>query len=220
MDLNIKHIGIVCFCTIVLSVSAYAETQYVSDQMHLTFRSGPGGDRKIIKLLVSGQPLEVLQKEGEWAQVRRPNGKEGWVLHRYLTTAEPCDMVFERLSSKHATLTERADALNQENNTLKNKNEALTATLRSTQAELEKTRNAFDVLTKESAAYLELKTKHKKTTVRLSGQTQRADDLENELAQITNNHNIKWFLSGAGILVLGVILGLISRSKNRSQSLL
>ena len=111
MELSIKHIGFFLLGVILAAFPAFAETSYVNDEMHITFRSGPASDRKIIKLLVLGQPLEVVLKEGEWAMVRLPDGKEGWVLHRYLTAAEPCDMVLERLSANHTALTARADSL-------------------------------------------------------------------------------------------------------------
>ncbi|MBW1865802.1 MAG: hypothetical protein JRI64_09270 [Deltaproteobacteria bacterium] len=35
---------------------AHAETRYVTDKMQITFRTGPGNDRKILSLLNSGQP--------------------------------------------------------------------------------------------------------------------------------------------------------------------
>lgn len=220
MCLKIKLVGVSCLCLLLLAVSVGAETQYVSDEMHITFRSGPGGDRKIIKLLVSDQAVEVMQKEGEWAHVRLPDGKEGWVLHRYLTTKEPCDDVLARLQSNHANLETRADALEAENNAFKKKNETLAADLKTTQTELAKIRDAFEDLKKESAGYLELKARHKQTATRLSEQTERAEALEAELTSLSTNHSIKWFLSGAGILVLGVAMGLISRPKKRRSSLL
>ncbi|MEK6192901.1 MAG: TIGR04211 family SH3 domain-containing protein [Deltaproteobacteria bacterium] len=218
MDLSIKQIGLVLMGIILVASPVCAETNYVSDEMHITFRSGPATDRKIIKLLLSGQALEVLQKEGEWTLVRLPNGTEGWVLHRYLTAAEPCDMVLERLSSKHTTLVARADGLDKENDSIKTRNKALAADLQSTQTDLKKTRKLFNDLKKESTAYLELKAEHQKATTRLSEQTKRVDDLENELARISSN--FKLYLSGAAILVLGLILGLISRPQKQRSSLL
>lgn len=218
MDLSIKHIGFAILGILLSAVPAFTETNYVSDEMHITFRSGPAADRKIIKLIVSGQSLDVLQKQEEWALVRLPDGKEGWVLHRYLTATEPCDMVLARLDSQHATLAARADVLDKENDSLKSQNKTLAANLSSTQADLNSTRKALNDLQKESATYLELKGEHQKATALLAGQTKRGDDLENELARISNNY--KMFLTGAGILVLGLIIGLLSRPKNQRSSLL
>jgi len=175
-------------------------------------------DRKIIKLLVSGQGVEVLQKEGDWAQVRLPDGKEGWVLHRYLTAEEPCDMVLARLRTKHASLAARADILDKENNELKSSNKTLTTDLQTTQTDLAKTQKALNNLKKESTTYLELKAVHQKSTTRLAEQSKRVDDLENELARAKNNY--KMFLTGAGILVLGLIIGVLTRPKKKRSSLL
>jgi len=218
MDLRIKYIGLFLLCVILAAFPASAETNYVSDEMHITFRSGPATDRKIIKLLVSGQALDVQQKEGEWAQVRLPGGKEGWVLHRYLTAEEPCDMVLARLRSPHAALTTLAEALDKENNELKSSNKTLTASLQTTQTDLSKTQKAHNNLKKESTTYLELKAVHQKSTTRLAEQTERVDSLENELARVKSNY--KMFLTGAGILVLGLIIGLLSRQKKNRSSLL
>jgi SH3 domain protein len=218
MELRIKHIGFFLLGLILAAFPAFAETNYVSDEMHITFRSGPASDRKIVKLLVSGQPLEVLQKEGEWAQVRLPDGKEGWVLHRYLTAEEPCDKVLERLNADHAALTSRADVLDKENSSLKSRNKTLTDDLTTTQATLQKTQNALNKLKKESATYLALKAEHQKSSSLLSEQTRRVDQLENELARAKNNY--KMFITGAIILVLGLVIGLISRPKKRKSSLL
>lgn len=218
MDLSIKYIGLFLLCVILTAFPASAETNYVSDEMHITFRSGPATDRKIVKLLVSGQGLEVLQKEGEWSLVRLPDGKEGWVLHRYLTAEEPCDMVLARLRSNHAALAARADVLDTENNALKSSNKTLTTDLQTTQTDLAKTQKALKNLKKESTTYLELKAVHQKSTTRLAEQTERVDGLENELARVKNNY--KMFLTGAGILVLGLIIGVLSRPKKKRSSLL
>ena len=218
MELSIKHLGLFLLGVILAAFPAFAETNYVSDEMHITFRSGPASDRKIIKLLKSGQALEVLQKEGEWSQVRLPNGKEGWVLHRYLTAAEPCDMVLERLSANHATLNDRADILDKENSSLKSRNKTVADDLQTTHADLQKTQTALNKLKKESATFLALKAEHQKASGQLTEQTRRVDALENELARATNNY--KMFITGAVILVLGLVLGLLSRTQKRKSSLL
>jgi len=218
MNLSIKHIGLFLLGVVLAALPAFAETNYVSDEMHITFRSGPASDHKIIKLLVSGQAVEVRQKEGEWALVRLPDGKEGWVLHRYLTPEEPCDKVLERLSASHATLTDRADILDKENSSLKSRNKTLADDLATTQADLQKTQTALNKLKKESATYLALKAEHQKSAGQLTEQTRRVDALEKELAKAKNNY--KMFITGACILVLGLVIGLLSRTQKRKSSLL
>ena len=47
-----------------LATMAHAETRYVIDKMQITFRTGPGNDRKILSLLNSGQQVTFLQPDG------------------------------------------------------------------------------------------------------------------------------------------------------------
>ena len=126
-------------------------------------------------------------------------------------------MVLARLSADHEALTARADVLDEENSSLKSRNKTLADDLNAAQTELHKTQKALNSLKKESATYLALKADHEKATARLTEQTRRVSDLENELAMATNNY--KMFITGAVILVLGLVIGLLSRSKKRKSSL-
>ena len=81
-----KFIVFMSFFLIVSYNAALAETMYVSDVLKLTVRDGKGTAGKIIAVVQSGQTVEVLQPEDEWALVRLDDGQEGWVLNRYLTS--------------------------------------------------------------------------------------------------------------------------------------
>ncbi len=80
-----KFTVFIVFFLIVFYNTALAETMYVSDVLKLIVREGKGTGEKIITVLQSGQPVEVLQPEDDWALVRFNDGQEGWVLNRYLT---------------------------------------------------------------------------------------------------------------------------------------
>ena len=93
---------VLLFC--LFSASVYGETMYVSDVLKLTLRTGPSIENKIISVIDSGQMMEVIKFGDEWSQVQLPNGKEGWVLSRYLTTNETHNIKLERLEAKHKNL--------------------------------------------------------------------------------------------------------------------
>jgi SH3 domain protein len=78
----------------------------------------------------------------------------------------------------------------------------------------------YDTLKSGSAEYIKLKTTYQKTSSKLSEQTERADKVEGELAKLLRSQNIKWFLSGAGVLLLGFIIGYSSKRQRRRSSLL
>ena len=81
------------FVAFILSTSqagiAGAETLYVSDELAITLRTGPGVKNKITSMLKSGEDLEIIQKNSDgYTEVPTANGKTGWVLQRFLM-AEP-----------------------------------------------------------------------------------------------------------------------------------
>lgn len=51
----------------------------------LNLRSGPGTGNRVVGKIPGGTPLEVLERNGEWAKVRTPDGQTGWVHEDYLT---------------------------------------------------------------------------------------------------------------------------------------
>jgi SH3 domain protein len=204
---------------ILFSASVNAESMYVTDKMKITFRTGPGNDRKIISLLDSGQEVEVVEPQGDWARVMLPDGKEGWVLARYLSDKTPCRIEIESLRRDFQELKMQTAKLDNENSRLKIDREQLTTALKKTELDLKNTKKNYAKLIKESAHFLELKATHEKTVASLSRQTKRVAELDETLSKYLKNQTIKWFLAGGGVLILGFIIGFISKRQKR-QSLL
>jgi hypothetical protein len=57
-------------------------------------------------------------------------------------------------------------------------------------------------------------------SAKLTEQTQKASKYEEDLTKLLWNKNIKWFLSGAGVLILGFIIGFMTKRQRRRSSLL
>ena len=188
--------------------------------MKITMRTGPANDRKIISLLGIGQKVEVLQKGDEWTLVRLTNGKEGWVISRFLTDKIPSDIELKVLKSKHKALIAKAAIMQEENSSLKAENKKLSTKLAAGGKKLQKTSNDYEALKRESKEFLELQSKFKASSSKLAKQTKKADKFEDELTKLLWNQNIKWFLSGAGVLILGFIIGFSTRRQRRRSSLL
>lgn len=66
-----------------------AEPIYVIEQLVVSVASAPGPDGERIGQVKSGDKLELIEREGEEAHVRLPNGKEGWIKASYLSAEEP-----------------------------------------------------------------------------------------------------------------------------------
>ena len=85
-----KNIFFLVSCLLILSGNAVAETRYVSDTLEITMRSGKGTSFGITRMLRSGTAVQVLavDKNTGYTQVRTKNGKEGWVLSRFLMNGQ------------------------------------------------------------------------------------------------------------------------------------
>ncbi len=220
MKLFIKRMLLVGIWVLFFAAGVCAESRYVSDQLKLTLRSGPSTEHKILAVIESGQVMEILQSGDEWSLARLPDGKEGYVLTRYLTSSPTHNIRLEQLEAKHKSLMQQAAALLEENNQLKEENKSLKSSLGSREKELNSLSNDYQKLKTGSAEFLTLKTKYNTVASQLTQQTQRAEKLDEELSRIELNQYIKWFLAGSGVLLVGFIVGFSARRQRRRPSLL
>ena len=215
-----KNLWIIGMCLVLFSTPVLAESKYISDTMKVTMRTGPGNDRKIISLLKIGKKVEVLEAGNEWTLVRLDNGKEGWVINRFLTDKIPSDIELKILKSKHEALMAKAARIQEENSLMKAENKKLSTEFSVSRKKLQETTNDYKALKTESKEFLELQSKFKAASSKLAEQTKKAEKFEDELTKLLWNQNIKWFLSGAGILILGFIIGFSTKRQRRRSSLL
>ena len=213
-----KLLGLVLlFC--LFSASVYGDTMYVSDILKLTLRTGPSIENKIISVIESGQMMEVIKFGDEWSQVQLPNGKEGWVLSRYLTTSETHNIKLERLEAKHKNLMIQAAELLEENNRLEAENKRVGTEFNANQKQLVKMKADYEALKTEAAEFLTLKTNYKRAASQLAEQTAKAKQLEEELSSLEMNTYIKWFLAGSGVLIVGFLIGFSTKRQRRRPAL-
>ena len=217
----IKRFG--CCAMLLLCLFAtviHAETKYISDTLKITLRSGPSTGNKILSVLQSGQTVEVLNPGDEWSQVRLTNGKEGWVLSRYLTPAATYNLRFERLQDKHKNLMTQAAALLEENNKLKADGRKLKAEFAANQKQMQKTNADFETLKSEAAEFITLKANYERATTQLAEQTAKAEKLDEQVTRMEMNYAIKWFLAGSAVLIVGFLIGFSTKRPRRRPSLM
>jgi SH3 domain protein len=184
-------LGILIWTGIVVFLSGtvvWAETVYVDDKLTITFRSGPGMERKILEYLSTGEQMELLEEVDDWVHVRLQDGTEGWVMKQYITTGKPARLQLQELQESNGRLTTRSDDLLKEN-------EALTAANQKINATLEEKTKALADLTSE---YNELK--------------QASDASSFQMRKY-----LIFFFSGGGILFIGIVLGLVMKRQRRKS---
>jgi SH3 domain protein len=208
-------IGVMCF-----SAVGFAETRYVTDLLKLPLRTGASTEYKILALVESGQQLEVVEPGDNWSRVRLANGKEGYVLNRYLVGQPTSAVRLEQLQGKYTALRQQATALIEENNRFKEENKTFKSSVDSNEKALSKLEADYKELKAGAAEFLSLKKKYQEVSTKLAEQTKRANTLDKELSGLEMNQYIKWFLAGSGVLLVGFIIGFSAKRGRRRPSLM
>lgn len=221
MEINAKSLLMAGFCLtlILLSSLTQAETMYVTDVLRLRLRSDRGSDQNILGVVMSGQLVDVIQIEDEWAQVRLPDGKEGWVLTRYLTSRKTNAIVVENLQKQHKTLKDQLTGIMDEKRHLTNENKRLLLELNQLETSIKKIDTSYEKLKAEAAGYLDLKAKYEEMMARVAEQVQKSNEFKAEIERLETRQMIRWFLSGAGVLLFGAIIGFAAKRQRRRTSL-
>jgi len=219
MNQIIKFIISIGFFLMVFYNAAHAETMYVSDVLKLTVREGKGTGEKIIAVIQSGQRVDVQQIEDEWALVLFDDGKEGWVLSRFLTSKITNNVKLKWLQKKHKTLTVQAAALLEENAKLKKEKKEIDSSLEKADKSVEELNKSYNTLKTESADYIKLKSKFQKTASQLAEYAEKSERLEKELTKLEFRQTIRWLLTGAGVLLLGFLIGFATKRQRRRTTL-
>jgi SH3 domain protein len=196
-----------------------AETMYVRDILKITMRAGRGVEYKILEVLESGKEVEVLSIDEEWANVRLQNGKEGWVSGKYLTPEKTDSLVLKRIQEKESLLGSQIAGLRAENVKLKDEVKGLNLQLAESRQNLFEINKSYENLKSKSGGYIQLESDYKKAAQKLAEQNNKAESLEDELTRLLQQQNIKWFFSGAAVLIVGFIIGCSARRQKRSSLL-
>jgi SH3 domain protein len=181
-------------------------------------RTGPGTDRKIISLVQSGKALEIIEKGEEWSMVRTLNGKEGWVLNRYLTASQPCAMVLDRVRQDYDVLAAKFEDMKTKFDELNAQKKVTDADLSQSQQDRDELSAAYETLRKESSEFLKLKKRHQEVASDLETERTRSAKLDEENLQMKRNRIIQWVLTGGGIMLVGFFIGLFSSSRRKQRS--
>ena len=203
---------IIVFCLLALAASAAdAQARYVSDRLEITLRTGTSTQHSIIRMLPSGARLEVLEVDGPsgYTRVRTADGTEGWVLSRYLMDRPAAREQLETATGRVDTLNARVAELTSQVELLRGERNTLDAERSGLGAEAEELRAELERIKRVSASAMELDKANRELRTRLAAAEQVGDDLRMEVAELKRSSQRDWFMAGAGVLVLGLVLGLV-----------
>lgn len=84
-----------------------ARAAWISDEIAVTLRRGPGNQYKILKSLASPARIEIIEDGESYFKVRAADGTEGFILKQYVTRQEPHAVISARLQNERFFITRR-----------------------------------------------------------------------------------------------------------------
>jgi len=211
----------VVFLTMAGQVTA-VEKAYVKDTFTITLRTGPTTGNKILAFVASGEQVEVMETEGDWSLVRlMGDDKEGWVLTRYLMDRLPWETKALQMRDEIDELKTKLPRLQNELAETRGREKALTRQFTEVHGQLKEMTEKYDTRRTGAATYLTLKKEYDENQFEMEEANKRMQGLidENNLLKSSETH--KWFLTGALVLLFGLIIGLVigSREKKRRSNI-
>ena len=91
---------IICLAVCFVVSTANAETAYVTDNLRLGLHQAPDTSDRAFRTMDSGQELEIVNRDRNYAQVRLPDGTNGYVKAAYLVFDKPAKLIVEETQAR------------------------------------------------------------------------------------------------------------------------
>ena len=87
-----------------LTAMAQLETAYVTDNLRLGLYEAEDTSGRPMRMLDSGQAMEILSRDRNYANVRLPDAAEGWVKAAYLVADKPAKLIVAEITAERDSL--------------------------------------------------------------------------------------------------------------------
>jgi SH3 domain protein len=211
-------LALIALCSV---APAAAATLYISDQLTVPLRRGPSNQHRILHAgLPSGMALEVLGEDAAagFTQVRTPNGTEGWVPTQYLVDQPvakdrlaAANRRIESLETQLKSLRENYQEVRGARTQVESRAGALDKQNEKLQAELAEIRRVSATSIANYEENKQLKAENQTLTAQVTQLSERVRQLE-------RNVMLKWFLAGGALVLVGLILGALIKSRPKRST--
>jgi SH3 domain protein len=192
---------------------ATAQLRYVVDAIYITVRSGVGDEYKVLRTIKSGTRMQVIQDgEGEdegYMFVRLDDGVEGWVKKRYLVDQPIAADRIAGVERELKTVMADRDKARSSVSTMKARVKEMEKELKRLSSDRQKLQKKNEEISALAAKPMELKAENDKLTADNAEMRNELDTLRQKTAELESSGDLEWFISGALIIVAGVVIGLL-----------
>lgn len=112
MNASLGYTSVMKFITLlvlIVATSAMAETAYVTDLLRLGLHQAEDTSDRAFRMLESGQEMEILSRDRNYARVRLPGGEEGYVKAAYLVSDKPAKLIVAEAQAETAKVQQELD---------------------------------------------------------------------------------------------------------------
>jgi SH3 domain protein len=192
----------------------WAAKAYVNDAHEIALRSGPSVQNRVIRMLPPGIQVDQLNIRADWTQIRLPEGsgsvREGWVLSRFLSMETPDALQQRVLEQENTTLKEMIANLEKEKADIANRQKEF-------QDKIAKMEASYESLKTGSTNYLKFREEFDATKAALAAAQNNYQSLLQENENLKLSQKIRWFVSGALVLLGGWAMGLLTGRLQRKR---
>ncbi len=89
---------------VLLPVIAVAETAYITDNLRLGLHQRADTSDRAFRMLESGQQLEIISRDRNYANVQLPDGARGYVKAAYLVSEKPAKLIVAETAAERDAL--------------------------------------------------------------------------------------------------------------------
>jgi SH3 domain protein len=192
-------------------VLAQGQPAWVSDQFEIMLRTGPSTSNAIQLMVGSGTRLDVLERDAEsgYSRVRTPGGTEGWVLTRYLMGEPAAREHLEQLTSELTSANAQGSSMGSQLNAIKREYDSATRRITALESEKGQLETELGEIKRTAANVLAIDNQNKNLRQQLTDAEINVSILEQENEGLASKTTRNWFITGALVLLGGVLLGLI-----------
>ena len=202
-------------------LAAVGDVNYISDVLNVPLRSGPSTAHRIIhRGLPSGTQLTVLatDEEAGFTQIRTAGGMEGWVRSQHLIGQPIARVKLAAAEKRLKDLKGKIDKEREARATIQAKHKETEDTNKTLNSKVESLANELAELKivsadpiKEHARNVELIQQN----ARLVGEV---DELSSKTKRLEENVQLQWLLYGGALVLIGLILGVVIKTRPRQQA--
>ena len=207
---NLQRFCVLC-ATSFVSLAAFGESVWVSDQFEVMLRTGPSTNNAIQLMVNSGSELEILEEDAEsgYSRVMTGGGTEGWVLSRYLMREAGAREQLIALTQQLTSANAEGSSMGSQLGAIRGEYDASQRRISELERENSDLQGEIAEIRRVAANTLAIDSQNKNLQQQLTDAEIQVNILEQENDDLGGQTTRNWFITGAAVLSVGILLGLL-----------